>query len=404
MNNKSTYILHARMFGKFSLSDGQTEMDKEYLRSQMLIRLLGYLIVGRNRPLLVQDLSENLWEEDESDNPVGALKNLMYRLRTILNKTFGEREYILTVPGGYQWNPDITLALDVEAFETHTSQIIASGRDDEVIANGREMLKLYSGKFLPELSDRYWVISKSTYYHSLFLSAGRKYAEALIANKLFDEAEAACQRAIEIDTYEEEIHVMLIRTLLGKNKQQLALQHYQETVELLYDALGVKPSGELLALYADIRKREYEVEENIGVLQEKLIDTNWTRGPLFAEIGTFKELYTFMSHSGARLGMAVQLALVTLDTKEHLETGETQYQELIRYGMGTLRDVMAARLRTNDIVCRFSHSQYLVLLTACQYEAGRTVMERIKEGFEHVERKMRLLIKYKLDEIALQNA
>ena len=53
-------------------------------------KLLIYLLIHREHPVSVRELSEALWREDEIENPAGALKNLMYRLRTIMKKNISE--------------------------------------------------------------------------------------------------------------------------------------------------------------------------------------------------------------------------------------------------------------------------------------------------------------------------
>ena len=84
--NEEDKIIHVKMFSYFEMEiDGKTLSD-ETLHSNMLVKLIVYILCNRKAIISANDLCDVLWREDESDNPIGALKNLLYRLRTILKK------------------------------------------------------------------------------------------------------------------------------------------------------------------------------------------------------------------------------------------------------------------------------------------------------------------------------
>ena len=90
-NNEEQYPeLKVRMFGKFQITDSRGTLDAESVHSEMLICLMAYMVSHRDRGLTVQELIDVLWPQDESDNPAGALKNLIYRLRKYLNQIWGK--------------------------------------------------------------------------------------------------------------------------------------------------------------------------------------------------------------------------------------------------------------------------------------------------------------------------
>ena len=109
--------LRAQMFSGFSISDDSASLDEESIRSEMMTKLFIYILCHRQKELTVQELAEALWEEEESDNPAGALKNLMYRLRSLIKKTWGRNDFILTGRSAYIWNQEISVSLDIEVFE-----------------------------------------------------------------------------------------------------------------------------------------------------------------------------------------------------------------------------------------------------------------------------------------------
>ena len=80
--------MQMNIFGGFSLSDGQVSVNESTLHSNKLNRLLIYILLHRDRDLSHQELIDTFWQEEHSRNPEGALKNLVYRLRSEL-RVFG---------------------------------------------------------------------------------------------------------------------------------------------------------------------------------------------------------------------------------------------------------------------------------------------------------------------------
>jgi len=74
------------MFGGFEISaDGQTVRDT-LNRTHQLWYLIEYLIISRNREVSLKDISDVLWPYGGVDNPRGALKNIVYRIRTMFEQ------------------------------------------------------------------------------------------------------------------------------------------------------------------------------------------------------------------------------------------------------------------------------------------------------------------------------
>ena len=109
-------MVTVKILGKFEISrDGKTLDDRNF-RSNQLVRLLIFLVMYRKRSFSAADAAEALWPEGETDNPSGALKNLVYRLRSLLKK-LGDDPFIIHERGSYRWNPAVPLETDYELFE-----------------------------------------------------------------------------------------------------------------------------------------------------------------------------------------------------------------------------------------------------------------------------------------------
>jgi DNA-binding SARP family transcriptional activator len=395
----NTIELQVRMFSGFQISEGKKELNTDSLRSRMLTKLLVYLLCHRNKITGVQELSEVLWADDTSDNPAGALKNLMYRLRSSLKKSLEDREYILTGRGTYQWNPDIPVSVDAESFDYYCKMAEnAEGREERIEA-GKKAVNIYKGTFLPEISEEYWVISLSTYYHSMYLSTVKNLTNLLEEDKQYCLVEQICQDAVRLDSLDEEIHCHLIRSMMAQNKQKLALAHYQKTVRFLYDSIGVHPSRELQALYEELLSVQHKQECNINIIQKELLEHQRETGAFFCEYGVFRKMYHLESRSSARQEGSVCLVLITLYPTITLDKGSEAYTRLFRKGMGTLQDTLKKVLRSNDIICRYSSSQFLLMLRTCRFDEAVMVAERIKGRFYRSGKKTWMRLKYSIDKV-----
>ena len=71
-------------------------------------------------------------------------------------------------------------------------------------------------------------------------------------------------------------------------------------------------------------------------------------------------------------------------------------------GADILEKVLKEILRISDVVTRNGHVQYVVLLSACSYEASVAVAERIRREFLKRLRHRRLELRYELEALTLQ--
>lgn len=394
------YSLRVQMFERFEVTcKGQT-LDEEKIRSEMVTKLLTYCFCHRHKNITIQELGDALWNDERSDNPAGALKNLMYRLRTIMKKEWGETEFIITGRGSYYWNPEIPVWVDAEEFE-QLCKNKNQDTDEEKITRLKEAVFLYKGMFLAKLSGEYWIASLSTYYHSIYLSAVKELSILLEYSNRYDEMAQICSQAINLDALDEELHCYFIRALIGQNKQNLAIEHYQKAVDLLYDNLGVRPSEELRGVYDELLKQKHEQELDLSAIQKDLKSEDNGKGGFICEYGVFKKFYHLELRRAKRLGLSIFVSLITLYPSQDLKEDSPIYLKNMNYGMDVLQDVLLSSLRTGDVISRYSGTQFIIMLPTCQYETAQMVAERIQQQFYHLVKKTKIKMQYSVDEIDL---
>jgi DNA-binding SARP family transcriptional activator len=399
--NKNNGIWKVRLFGRFEVSGQNRTLDEEKIRSEMVTKLLSYVFCHRKRNVTIQELGDALWHDDGSDNPAGALKNLMYRLRNIMKKEWERSDFIVTGRGTYAWNPEIPLEIDAEEFEKLCKNAHRNEEAEEEIAELEEAVELYRGTFLPKLTGEYWVASLATYYHSMYLTAVKQLAALLEEHSRYDEMAQICSRAIDLDALDEELHCWFIKALIGQNKQNLAIEHYQKTVDLLYDNLGVRPSQELRGVYEELLKQKHEQELDLSKIQKELKADDNGKGAFLCEYGVFKKSYHLEIRRAGRLGMSIYLSLITLYPSINVKKDSGAYTNIINKGMDMMQQILLTSLRTGDVISRYSSTQFIIMLPTCQYETAMMVMDRIQNRFYSSEEKTKIKIQYSVDEIDL---
>lgn len=70
MKNRFT----VKMFGEFSISDGEHTITDQANRSKKVWNLLEYILANRDRMLPQKELVELLWSGEDTKDPINTLK------------------------------------------------------------------------------------------------------------------------------------------------------------------------------------------------------------------------------------------------------------------------------------------------------------------------------------------
>ena len=215
--------LKVRMLGDFSIQNGEAEINDSDNRSKKVWLLLAYMIYYRNRTISQEELISLLWSESEnSTNPTNALKTMFHRVRSTLNQLSSSAGHTLIVrrEGNYAWNPDQPFFFDVDAFDTLCAQSAAAENDAARLDLGLQALALYRGDFLSKLSGESWVIPISTYFHNLYVHTVFACLALLEEAGRYEEEEALCRKALQIEPYDEGLYQYQMQSLLHRGLQK----------------------------------------------------------------------------------------------------------------------------------------------------------------------------------------
>ncbi len=396
-------IIAVNLLGKFQMIDEVQRLNSEDMRSDMLLKLLIYMLMNRTHVISVQELSEALWEDDETENPAGALKNLVYRLRGILKKHFGERDYIRTARGGYFWNEEIKAVLDIEEFEQLCEKAKKEEHIAEKIHDYENALSLYQGDFVIQITDRYWAVTAAAYYHSMFLSAVKALADCYLQEKRYERMEEICNLGLRYDAVDEHLYCYRIRALIRQNKQRAAMEQYEQAKRTLKEALGISKTPGLNAVYQEILSMSgTAVAKNIDSVSREMAEEEVSNAFLCG-YPVFQEIYRLESRKISRLGESEYVLLLTLSLRDTSGVPNAQSERfLIQRAMEQMLESIKSTLRIGDVVAQYSDCQYVILLPTCTYESSMLVANRILSDFRsRSDRNSRIAVKTEYEEVAV---
>lgn len=389
--------IFVNMLGGFSITlDRRSLVDQNNYAKKPWV-LLEYLIAFRDRDVPSEELMDLFWKDDDSANPNGALKTLMFRVRKLLEPLGVPTQFlVLQKRKAYAWNRTFKTVVDTDRFEELCTKARAAGlSEDKKLALCLEAVDIYKGKFLPKSEWEPWTVPISTYYHNLYQVLIGETLELLDKHKDYPTMIDICQRAIAIDPYEEDAHYYLIYALYQSGNQFTALEHYQHVCNMFYDEFAITPSDRFKELYKLISDKKHGITMDLSVIKESLMEESVTQGAYCCEPSVFRDVYQLETRAIERTGDSIFLCLVTISSLK----GELLKPSVQTRAMDELGESIRSSLRRGDVYTRYSVSQYIMLLPTATYENAEMVLKRIVQNFKKAYSRKDLIITYSLQSI-----
>lgn len=390
--------MQMNIFGGFSLSDGQVSVNESTLHSNKLNRLLIYILLHRDRDLSHQELIDTFWQEEHSRNPEGALKNLVYRLRSEL-RVFGTQELILTLPGAYRWNPGVRLQTDYEEMDALTEAVKKEDMPERKRYLAEKAIALYKKEAPFRASQESWLLSRLTYYRLQYLETVKVLCGIYEKEQEWDAIERVTTQALDVDGLDEDLHYWRIKSQIGAQNYEQALQYYDYGKKLFYDHLGIRDVERFHEIYNDILSLSTNQMSDISSLVDSVTEKEEPREVFVCEYPVFREIYRVEARRIRRTGIAEYMLLITMKSSSTSKSDAQSLEERIRIGMQILEDLLKRTLRAGDVVAQYSNTQYVVLLPACNYESTGLVADRIECLFRTEAGKRRLVLQFEVEEV-----
>lgn len=376
-------MINVYCLGNFSIKDTRTGivLDEAALHSPRLKKLATYLMLHRDQPIPAQEFYDNIWQEDEADNPVGALKNLMYRFRKVMEEVFDNNLFILTNQGSYSWNPKIGVWMDVEEFESLCKQATASDDANVRIELLEQALELYRGDFLDGSGDLHWQATETAYLRSMYLTAVKNLVAMYTSQEKYSRCEDICAKALTIDPTDEDLYAYMIRAMICQKKFDVAKKTLDNARTVMKRQLGIYNSITLNDIEQELMNVQ-EVEEAEGLSEiSTFIREEDPDGAFFCMYPAFREIYRLEARKIGRLGEAEFLLLLSAKPKSNDMENDKMEKFFMNHSMDRMKNVLMETLRIGDVFARYSESQFIVLLPTCTEECTHNVCKRIMSNY-----------------------
>jgi len=390
--------IQINMLGRFEVIVNNERIDQKPSKAKKGWTLIKFLILHIGHSVPCYSIYDVLWPNEASSNPESALKTLVSRMRSFLNQcSEGLGECILTHHGSYAWNDKIPCSIDSLEFEMLCKQILSdTSYSPETRANMDRVLSLYVGDLLPTNAQESWAITKSVSLHNLYIKTIYHYLDCLKENSGDpEEVIRVCRIALEIEAFDERLHLELMEALVKTKRNNEALLQYKYATNLHFKYLGTQPPEGIQEFYKQIVYAGQVLDMDIDSIREELINYEDSRGAFVCEYSVFKEIYNLQMRSLERMGTSMFIALIMVTSVDR------QPMELLKLDeiMQNLLDVLVKGLRTGDTITHYNASQYALLLPSVTYETGKMVMERIKRAFYRIYPNSSVLCNYRIGAI-----
>lgn len=367
--------------GEFQLDNGVAVINEETLRSAMLTKLLAYMLTNKDKVLGVDEISSAIWQGEETDNPAGALKNLMYRLRKMLKTSFGEAEYIMSTRGSYRWNSQVNILIDIDAFQENVkkAELELKKNDLKAMDYYEKAITIYKGDFMGKYADLPWMITLSSYYHSMYLTSVKALAELYLENRMFEQLEKLCSKAVKYEQGDEQLYCYLIQARMRMNKVRLAFESYENARSIMEKEVGIRKTVVLNKVYEELLSMD-KGEQLLGIDEvcEEIAEED-KEGVFFCGYPIFKEIYHLEVRKNERNPIPQNLVLLTI--MESTGAMEKIAEFRVNKAMISLEKIIRECLRVGDVAAKYSNSQYIILLPTCTNEDATNVARRIVSRF-----------------------
>lgn len=371
--------IRIQMMDHFQIFIDEQKTDQLTAKSKKGAAVVQYLILNEGAPVPNQTLLNALWDDERATNPENALKTLISRLRTVLNQIDPRLGgCIVSDRGAYHWEPCPGMTIDLYEIEEVLSRLQAEGLSaPERWHLCEDLVRLYQGDLLQNSDQPEWCLSKATRLHNQYLETVYAYIELMKERKEFEDIISLCRRALEIDNFDDRLHMELMYALVQINRTGEAMNQYKHVVQLNYRYLGMKPSQDLQEFYKSIVSAGKTLDFSLESIRNELRESNNRQGAFVCEYAVFKEIFNLQMRNLERLGASMFLAIIMVSSQDGLDMDSMRLDNI----MSGLEEILRRNLRKGDTITRFAPDIFALLLPTVNYSTGGLVMERIKSAF-----------------------
>jgi predicted ATPase/DNA-binding SARP family transcriptional activator len=269
-----------RILGSVEILDGGETVR---VRSRLQRLMLTILLLEANRTVRADRLIEELWGDQLPDDPAGALRTQVSRLRRCLPTV----AQLVTEPRGYRLTVDPD-DVDVWRFE-HLLTAADQRSGDDALRLLNDALALWCAHPLDEFVDRPFAQVEQRRLDELHDAAREHRLSLLIAAGRTAEAAAAAEALLADQPEREQARAVLMEALYRLGRATEALDAYQSWRRELGEH-GLEPSPELQAVEARILRHTVADDADTATGGRRSIPARRVPRPVSSFIGRDTDL------------------------------------------------------------------------------------------------------------------
>ncbi len=377
-------VLQVNMFGGLAINYEGKNISIGKNKTAKYVQLLEIVWLSGEAGIQKEQLTSILYDREEQSNLSNSFNNLIYQLHKQIKKSgLPEHDYVVNRDGIFFTDDAIELDADVLRFVHDIEQARAAEDEADVISFYRAAFDEYKSEVLPELATQEWLIIKSVQYQKM-------YAEAVVAlgayyekKKDYETMYRIYKKAAELYP-DDEWQIGEINALIGKEAFKEAYAVYDETVRYYTDELGVTPSNDLLECYDKMSRQITNTPGKIlqirdGILEHRGAVAGEDDGAYDCSFPSFIDAYHILSRNMERSGQSVYMMLLNIvDYEGKRITNVSKLETRAKL----LQEAITLTLRQGDTFCKYSASQFLLLLVGTNKESCKTVYRRLLNKFK----------------------
>ncbi len=371
--------LQIQMFGGLTVTYEGKIISIGKNKTAKYIQLLEIVWLSGEAGIQKEQLTNILYDREEQSNLSNSFNNLIYQMHKQLKKSgLPDYDYIVNRDGIFFADDNVEIDSDVKRFDKFIRQARTAADEATQITYYKKAFDEYRAEILPELSTQEWLIIKSVQYQKMYsecvLTLGKYYE----SRKEYESMYRIYKRAAELYP-DDEWQIGEINALIGMESYKDAYAVYDETVRYYTDELGVTPGNELIECY---NKMSRKITANPGkilqirddILEHRDSVGRCSEGAYDCSFPSFIDAYHILSRNMERSGQSVYMMLLTIvDYEGKRITNAAKLENRAKL----LQEAIAMTLRQGDTYCKYSASQYLLLLVGTNKESCRTVYRRV---------------------------
>jgi LuxR family maltose regulon positive regulatory protein len=233
--------LEVRCLGAFAVARDGVPIPSARWQSRKARDLLKLLVAARGRPVPREIVMERLWPEEEPERQANRLSVALATVRSVLDPEHANPPTQFVTSDGNRYGLDLgNLPVDVERF---LAQVTAA-RSESDPDDRRDALEAaesaYSGDAFEDEPYADWAVGIREEARAAYAETVRTLAKLAIERGDTDAAVRYGLRLLERDPYDEEAHLLIVRTLLAAQRHGEARRAHEIYARRMRD-LDVEP-------------------------------------------------------------------------------------------------------------------------------------------------------------------